>query len=68
MSEHSFTRSQRFRSMRLVIIATAIVLCLTSIANAVAERGRVEGAVTDPSGAKVDGARVTLRDLAGSPS
>jgi outer membrane cobalamin receptor len=37
------------------------------MASAVTERGRVEGSVTDPSGAKIAGARVTLRDLAGAP-
>src|SRR4051812_23111420 len=67
MGEHFFTQLQSLRRIRLVIIATALVLSLTSIASAVIERGRVEGVVTDPSGAKIAGAQVTLRDLTGAP-
>src|SRR5215216_5569120 len=52
---------------RLATITIALILSLTSIANAVTERGRIAGAVTDPSGAKIVGARVTLRDLTGAP-
>src|ERR1051325_2982592 len=54
-------------SKRLATITVALILSLTSFAIAAAERGRVEGIVTYPSGAKITGARVTLRDLTGTP-
>ena len=51
---------------RTVVFALAFIsiLSLASIASA-AGRGRIEGSVTDPSGDKIVGARVTLRDRAG---
>ncbi len=49
-----------------VLVAFALVALLSSasLANLV-ERGRVEGSVADPAGAKVAGVRVALRDAAG---
>src|SRR6476661_8705511 len=46
------------------VLAVAF-LSLSSITLA-AERGRVVGSVTDPSGGKVAGARVALRDTSGA--
>src|ERR1044072_3288951 len=45
-------------------LALVSVLAFASIASA-AEGGRIEGSVIDPSGAKVAGARVALRNEAG---
>lgn len=57
---------QSVPSLLLKSIAFALIsaFSLTSIASA-ADRGRIEGSVTDPSGAKIIGARVTLRDRVG---
>jgi len=61
-------RRNRFVSASVieVLVAFALVALLssTSLANLV-ERGRVEGSVADPAGAKVAGVRVALRDAAG---
>src|SRR5215510_3203745 len=48
----------------LVSLVTIVTISLTVLA-ASAARGRVEGNVTDPSGAKVVGALVVLRDATG---
>jgi vitamin B12 transporter len=57
------------KSRRVAWLSTAwVVLVLVALAGAVTAapaRGRVEGSVSDPSGAKVIGARVSLRDTAG---
>ncbi|HLF84021.1 MAG TPA: carboxypeptidase-like regulatory domain-containing protein, partial [Blastocatellia bacterium] len=50
----------------LLALALMIILSLTSTAIAASERGRVVGSVTDPAGAKIAGARVTLRDATGA--
>lgn len=65
-STHS-NQSQKSRSIgwrstaRVALAFAALALGVT----AAPARGRVEGSVTDPSGAKVIGARVSLRDTAG---
>jgi outer membrane cobalamin receptor len=58
-------QSSDFRRRSLASIAIAFILIFASIAVAASEGGRVEGDVTDPSGAKIVGARVTLRDATG---
>jgi len=56
---------QLIPTCRTAIAMTLItMLALTSLAIA-AERGAVEGRVTDPAGAHVSGARITLLDKAG---
>jgi vitamin B12 transporter len=50
---------------RLIGIVIALILIATS-SSAATERGRVEGDVTDPSGARMAGAYVTLRDATGA--
>jgi len=45
-------------------LVLASILALAAIASGASQPGRVEGNVTDQSGAKVGGARVTLRDNA----
>ena len=49
------------RALLVFVLVAALALAVT----AAPARGRVEGSVTDPSGAKVIGARVSLRDTAG---
>lgn len=53
-------------SIKWKVSAAAVVLALTvAVSGRASELGRVEGNVTDQSNAKVDGARVTLRDNTG---
>jgi len=52
----------RWSSMVLLSVLLAV---LTVSVSATAARGRVEGNITDPSGAKIAGARVSLRDSSG---
>jgi vitamin B12 transporter len=55
-----------FNKPRLMTAVIIIITTITYTATALADsRGRVEGAVTDPEGAKISAARVTLRNLAG---
>lgn len=56
------SRSIAWRSTARVALAFAALALAVTAAPA---RGRVEGTVTDPSGAKVIGVRVSLRDTAG---
>lgn len=49
----------------LFALALISVFSLTPTASAAAGRGRVEGSVSDPSGAKIAGARIMLRDKTG---
>lgn len=46
---------------RRAFIALSLIVALAPVAHA-AERGSVEGSVSDPAGAKLTGARVALRD------
>ncbi len=48
-----------------LLFAALLFAPLALAATAATARGRVEGAVTDPTGAKVAGARVSLRDTTG---
>lgn len=51
---------------RLLAGATLIIILSPLFTHAAtSDRGRLEGAVTDPSGAKIVGARIALRDLTG---
>lgn len=66
------TQSSRPGSLALIsrawlpLLFTALLFAALALAaNAAPARGRVEGAVTDPTGAKVVGARVSLRDTTG---
>lgn len=59
-SSRAGSRALIFRAWLLFVFAA-----LALAATAAPTRGRVEGAVTDPTGAKVAGARVSLRDTAG---
>lgn len=61
-----FTQHNRLRGLQTVVRAGVMVaLFALTCPVAAAERGRVSGVVVDPSGAKVVGARVALRDAAG---
>jgi vitamin B12 transporter len=74
-NSHAARRALQFFAQRPVPIRTPLLclrgallvalVTLISSAGAAAERGRVTGTVADPSGAKVVGARVALRDAAG---
>jgi vitamin B12 transporter len=74
-NSHEARRALQFVAQRTVPVRTPLIclrgallvalLALISPAGAAAERGRVTGTVADPSGAKVVGARVALRDAAG---
>lgn len=48
-----------------IVVLPIMLAALGVPASAVTGRGRVEGNITDPSGAKVAGARVSLRDSVG---
>lgn len=74
-NSHQARRALQFVAQRTVPVRTPL-LCLRgallvtlftliSSAGAASEHGRVTGAVSDPSGAKVVAARVALRDAAG---
>ena len=51
------------RAVRLVVIIACLIFTPIAIA---AERGQVTGVVSDPSGAKIAGARVIVYDRAGA--
>src|SRR6185503_10376842 len=66
------TRSPRPGSLALIfraglpLLFAALLFAQASLAaTAATARGRIEGAVTDPTGAKIAGARVSLRDTTG---
>lgn len=66
------TRSPRSGSATLIsrawlplLFVALLFVPLSPMATAATARGRVEGAVTDPTGAKVAGAQVSLRDRTG---
>lgn len=68
---HRFSTALHFKPSHLVSavnhlvsLVTIITISMTALAGSAA-RGRVEGNVTDPTGAKVAGARVALRDATG---
>ncbi|HTG14322.1 MAG TPA: hypothetical protein VK747_03545, partial [Blastocatellia bacterium] len=74
-NSHDARRALQFVAQRtlpgrtpLLCLRGALLVALFTLiacAGAAAERGRVTGTVADPSGAKVVGARVGLRDAAG---
>ncbi|MFY9555942.1 MAG: TonB-dependent receptor [Blastocatellia bacterium] len=57
--------SPRCRQTLLAILVVAAIVALMSGKGIAAETGRVSGTILDPSGAKIAGARVALRDAAG---
>ena len=52
------------RALRLLLGAMFVLLCMPSLASAQAGRGSISGLVSDPSGAVVNGAKVTLLNRA----
>lgn len=60
-----FDQLLRKLSIQCFALTIISVLALNSIAVAGAGGGRIEGSVVDPTGAKVAGARVALRDATG---
>src|SRR5262245_13377537 len=65
-----FNRMRRNGALRLVttlvLVQTLVIAHSASMAAVAAGRGRVVGTVTEPAGAKVAGAAVTLRDATGA--
>lgn len=62
----SFGQQSKLRELIILVRAGVLVALLALICPVgAAERGRISGVVVDPSGAKVVGARVALRDATG---
>jgi len=69
IKSRNFARSGQGQALSLrwssMVLLPMLLAVLTVSGSATAARGHVEGNITDPSGAKIAGARVSLRDSAG---
>ena len=63
LSRTAATSPSRHRDPKLasVLLATCLLLCVSALAQTTA--GRILGTITDPSGAAVSGATVTVTDV-----
>src|SRR5437660_8941778 len=69
IKSRNFARSGQGQALPLrwssIVLLPMLLAVLAASVSATAARGRVEGNITDPSGAKIAGARVSLRDTSG---